>query len=119
MIKKYGIGLVALIIAIFAAAFTTPAKAPLGTKLFRYTPPGGSYAVADIQTKGNWNLVTSSPNCPSNVDQRACEMDVDQSQLNPDNSLKSSFSISASEYGSTGVGYVTNITAGTIHNTNF
>lgn len=119
MIKKYGIGLLALLMAVFAAAFTNPAHSPAGTQLFRYTPPGGSYAVPDIQNKANWSLVTGSPNCVSNVNQRACEMDVDQTQLNPDNSLKSSFTISASEYGSTGVGYVSSITAGNIHNTNF
>jgi len=119
MLRKYGIGLLALFIAIFAAAFTNPAPNPLGTKLFRYAAPGGSYAVPDIQNKSNWSLVTGSPNCPSDVDQRACEMDVDQSQLNPDNSLKSTFTISASQYASTGVGYVSSITAGNIHNTNF
>lgn len=119
MIKKYGIGLLALFIAVFAAAFTNHVDSPSATQLFRYTAPGGSYAVSDVQNKANWSLVTESPNCVSNVNQRACEMDVDQTQLNPDNSLKSSFSISASEYGSTGVGYVSSITAGNIHNTNF
>ena len=119
MFKKYGIGLLALLMAVFAAAFTNRANSPAGTQLFRYTAPGGSYAASDVQNKGNWSLVTGSPNCPSNVDQRACEMDVDQSQLNPDNSLKSTFSISATQFGSTGVAYVSSITAGTIHNKNF
>ena len=95
MFKKYGIGLLALLMAVFAAAFTNRTHSPAGTQLFRYSAPGGSYAVADVQNKGNWSLVTTSPNCPSNVDQRACEMDVDQSQLNPDNSLKSSLVASA------------------------
>jgi hypothetical protein len=118
MIKKYGIGLLALFIAVFAAAFTNHVDSPSATQLFRYTAPGGSYAVADVQNKANWSLVTGSPNCPSNIDERACEMDVDQSQLNPDNSLKPSFTITASEFESTGVGYVSSITAGNIHNKN-
>ena len=119
MLQKYGIGLLAFIIAISAVAFTNPANKNLDSKLFRYSAPGSSYSETNVQDKGNWTLVTSSPNCPSNVDQRACEMDVDDSQLNPDNSLKSTFSISASQYQSTGVNYVSGITSGTIHNKSF
>ncbi|HUZ58260.1 MAG TPA: hypothetical protein VMU83_05715 [Hanamia sp.] len=119
MIKKYGTGLLAIIIAVGAFAFTTPVNKNLGTKLFRYSAPGGSYSQPNVQDNGNWVLITGSANCPSNVNQRACEMDVDDSQLNPDNSLKSSFSISAQQYGSTGVFYVNGISSGTIHNKTF
>lgn len=116
MIKKYGTGLLALIIAFCAASFTNPANTPLGTKLFRYSAPGGSYSVTDVQNKANWALVTGSPNCPNNVPERACEMDVDDSQINPDNTLNSSFAISATEFQS-GISYVSGATSGTtIHN---
>jgi hypothetical protein len=117
MIKKYGIGLSALIIAFCAAAFTSPAKHPLGTKLFRYTVPGGSYSLSNVENKGNWTFVTGTPNCPSNFNAEACEMDVDDSQINPDNTLKSSFTITASE-SQPNVSYVSGITSGTIHNKN-
>ena len=116
---RYITSILAVIIAVGTVAFTTPGNKNLDSKLFRYSAPGGSYSAPNVQDKGNWTLVTGSPNCPSNIDQRACEMDVDDSQLNPDNSLKSTFSISASEYQSTGVNYVSGITSGTIHNKSF
>jgi len=119
MIKKYGTSLLAIIIAVGAFAFTNPLKEKLGTKLFRYSAPGDSYSQLKVQDKANWALVTGSANCPSNINERACEMDVDDSQLNPDNSLKSSFSISAKQDGITGVFYVSGITSGAIHNKTF
>jgi len=118
MLKKYGIGLMAFIIAVFAAAFTNPVPSRFGTKLFRYSAPSGSYSVANVETRGNWTFVTGTPNCPLNVDQKACEMDVDDGQINPDNTLKSSFTISAHE-SQPNISYVTSITNGTIHNKSF
>ena len=119
MIKKYGTGLLAIIIAIGAFAFTNPVNKKLGTKLFRYAAPAGSYSQSNVQNKANWVLVTGSANCPADFDERACEMDVDDAQLNPDNSLKSTFSISASQFQSTGVYFVSGISGGTIHNKTF
>jgi len=115
MLRKYGIGLMAFIIAVCAAAFTNPVPNHFGTKLFRYTAPLGSYSLGNVQTKGNWTFVAGSPNCPLNVDEKACEMDVDDSQINPDNTLKSGFTITARE-SQPNVSYVSGITNGTIHN---
>jgi hypothetical protein len=99
MIKKYGIGLVALIIAVCAAAFTTPITLkPLATKIFQYQAPAlNPYSQANVQKLSNWvETSLSGTTCNTNLD-RACQLEVDNSFINPDQTLKSSFMIVASQ----------------------
>lgn len=104
---RYLFGIFAVAFAFATVAFKTPEK-KYAIKLFRYTAPSGSYASSDVQNKSNWAYISSgSQNCPANVVQKACEMQVDAAQVNPDNTLKSTFSIPVAEYLSTGKFYVT------------
>ena len=100
MIKKYGIGLMALIIAFCAAAFTKPAGTshPLSTKIFQYQPPAlNPYSQANVEKQSNWAETSlSGTTCNTNLD-RACQLQVDDSYINPDHTLKSSFMIVASQ----------------------
>jgi hypothetical protein len=63
MIKKYGIGMMAVIIAVAMAAFTTPQKTHLAaTHVFEYTPPPmNSYSVQNVEATGNWEYVGEYP----------------------------------------------------------
>ena len=100
MLKKYGTGLLAIIIAAFAAAFTKPVEGnhPLSTKIFQYQPPSSNpYSEANVENRSNWvETSLSSTTCNNNVD-RACQLQVDNSFINPDQTLKSTFMITASQ----------------------
>jgi hypothetical protein len=100
MIKKYGIGFLALITAICAAAFTKPSglNHPLSTKIFEYQPPSTDpFSQANVENRANWAETSlSSTTCNKNLD-RACQLVVDQSFINPDHTLKSTFMIQASQ----------------------
>lgn len=57
MIKKYGTGLLAIIIAASLAAFTTPKKAALnGTHVFEFNS-ALSYSVANVTNPANWDYI--------------------------------------------------------------
>jgi hypothetical protein len=100
MIKKYGIGLMAIIMAVFAVAFTKPAAGsePLSTKIFEYQPPSTNpFSQANVENRGNWtetSLINTT--CNNNPD-RACQLVVDQTFINSDHTLKSTFMIQASQ----------------------
>ena len=99
MIKKYGTGLLAIIVAIAAFAFTKPvAHKPLATKIFQYQAPAlNPYSEANVEKQSNWAETTlSGTTCNTNPD-RACQLKVDDSFINPDHTLKSSFMIVASQ----------------------
>jgi hypothetical protein len=77
MIRKYGIGLLALVIAVAAVAFTKPEKKPFTSHTFYYVAPGGTdYSESSVENKVNWtsNLM-SPPTC--NGSNKACQIDVD------------------------------------------
>jgi hypothetical protein len=116
--KKYFSGLLALIIAIGATAFTNANKnvLPEGTKLFRYVPPALSpFSEANVENRANWVLVTGSAICEG-VNQKACELIVDDVHINPNNTLKSTLTIDALQFGQTGVFYVNQSSAAEIIN---
>jgi hypothetical protein len=99
MIKKYGTGLLAIIIAIGGFAFTKPATSkPLATKIFQYQAPAlNPYSQANVEKQSNWvETSLSGTTCNTNLD-RACQLQVDNSFINPDHTLKSSFMIVASQ----------------------
>jgi hypothetical protein len=96
--KNTFFSLLAVVIAIAAAAFTTATKSslPTGTKLFRYTAPGGSFSEANVENRANWVLVSGASICDE-VNQRACEFLIDESHVNDDNTLKSTVTIQATQ----------------------
>jgi hypothetical protein len=116
--KKYFSGLLALIIAIGATAFTNANKnvLPEGTKLFRYVPPAVSpFSEANVENRANWVLATGSSVC-DDVDERACELIVDDVHINPNNTLKSTLTIDAVQFQQTGIFFVNESSATDIIN---
>lgn len=77
MIKKYGIGLVAIIIAASLAAFATPKKATLnGTHVFEFNS-ALSYSVANVTNPANWDYIgeiSQNPMCQGS--NKACRLAV-------------------------------------------
>ncbi|WP_152269403.1 hypothetical protein [Agriterribacter humi] len=116
---RYLFGIFAIALAFAAISFKAPEK-KFATKLFRYNPPSSNpYSKPNVEDKSKWQYVTTSQNCPTNVNQKACEMQVtdNPSFINPDNTLSTSFSITASLYTGS-VHYVSAIPSGggTIYN---
>ncbi len=66
MLRKYGIGLLAVVIAVTMAAFTTPKKSHLtGTHVFEFNP-ALAYTVSNVSTSSNWEYIgeiSSDPLC--------------------------------------------------------
>jgi hypothetical protein len=119
MIKKYGIGVLAIIVAVAAFAFTKPSiHRPLATKIFQYQPPAlNPFSQANVEKLSNWTETTlGATTCNQNQD-RACQLEVDNSYINPDQTLKSSFMIVSSQAPS-GNYYVTGGNATDIFNRN-
>jgi len=78
--KRYLTGILAVIIAISAVAFTRPAK-NLDMVTFIYNPPTtGDYSQPSVQNKANWSAGTAS--CSGDLS-KACSLQV------PDNETTS------------------------------
>ena len=77
MIKKYGTGLLAIIIAASLAAFTTPSSKHLsGTHVFEFNS-ALSYSVANVTNQANWDYVgeiSQEPMCQGS--NKACRIAV-------------------------------------------
>lgn len=117
--KRYFFALMAVTLVLSAVAFKAPEK-KLATKLFRYNPPTTDpYSMANVQNKSRWQYVTDASVCPTNVNEKACELQVTDSPVyvNGDNTLSAGFSITATLY-SGSIHYVGGISSGggTIHN---
>jgi hypothetical protein len=111
--KRYLFGIFAVALAFTAVAFKAPEK-KLVTKLFRYNPPTSNpYSMANVQDKSRWQYVTDPQTCTVNNNQKACELQVndDPTYINPDNTLSSSFSITAALW-SGNIHYVSGISSG-------
>jgi hypothetical protein len=113
MIKKYGIGLVAVAIAITMAAFTAPKKSHVSaTHVFEFNS-SLAYTVTNVSNSSNWQYVgeTSQEPLCDNTPDKACRLAVTDAFVNnPSNpTALSGMTISASTSGS-GDAYVTGIT---------
>ena|SRR6185312_3759533 len=113
MIKKYGIGLVAVAIAITMAAFTAPKKSHVSaTHVFEFNS-SLAYTVTNVSNSSNWQYVgeTSQEPLCDNTPDKACRLAVTDAFVNnPSNPTGlSGMTISASTSGS-GDAYVTGIT---------
>ncbi len=71
--KQYITGIIAVVIAIGMAAFTAPAKKPLSTFTFRFTP--ATYTQPLVETNNNW--VSGASLCGGTAN-KACQMEVDE-----------------------------------------
>src|SRR5690242_14213643 len=61
MLRKYGIGLLAFIIAMASAAFTAPKKSHLtGTHVFEFDPTL-AYTIPNVTTTSNWKYKGETP----------------------------------------------------------
>jgi hypothetical protein len=61
MLRKYGIGLLAFVIAVGSAAFTAPEKSHLpGTHVFEFNPTL-TYTVANVSNSSNWEYIGETP----------------------------------------------------------
>jgi hypothetical protein len=69
--KRYLTGIIAIVIATGMAAFTAPAKKPLSTFTFRYTP--STYSQLQVQDNSNW--VSGASLCAGSAN-KACQMEV-------------------------------------------
>lgn len=113
MFRKYGIGLVAVVIAVTMAAFTAPKKSHVsGTHVFEFNS-ALAYTVANVTNSSNWQYVgeiSQEPLCDNTPD-KACRMAVTNAYVNnPSNpTALSGMTITASTSGS-GDAYVTGIT---------
>ncbi|HTD94926.1 MAG TPA: hypothetical protein VK644_13970 [Chitinophagaceae bacterium] len=84
MKKKYGIGLLAIIVAVSAAAFTIPSqapekKAPLGPFYFQFS--GTHSHESNI---ANWNEITQSQydnGACTGLNQKGCQLKTDQKDM--------------------------------------
>lgn len=113
MIKKYGIGLLAIIIAVGAVAFTKPGKGlkPFVNYAFHYTST--TYTQTEVQKNSNWSSgggsgcgSTQNIPCQMNVLSTYTHDDGSGTQvLNDANSGGSILSITA-VHGANGVDYV-------------
>lgn len=117
--NKYISGLLAIIIAIAAFAFTpSTGVKPLATKIFQYQAPAlHPFSQTNVQNRSNWVETNLSSTTCTEVDQKACQLLVNDADINPDNTLKSTFNIVASMSG-TDVYYVSGGSAAAIYNKN-
>lgn len=81
--KRYIASIIAVIIAAGAVAFTTPAKKPLATFTFRFTPT--TYTQPQVETNSNW--VSGASLCGGTAN-KACQMEVDEAYTHLDGSTR-------------------------------
>lgn len=78
--KRYLSGIIAVVIALSAAAFTMPAKEnkSLDSFTFYYLPPAANdYSINSVQDESNWKTAPSPmPQCGSTAN-KACSIVVD------------------------------------------
>ena len=105
--KQYITGIVAVIIAIGAAAFTMPKKfaGPLTSVTFYYQPT--DYSNIEVQKKGNWSSTVTPPTC-TGLQNKACKLVIDAAQTT--GGLLNSNIIAMPGDGGAGSGYVPNPT---------
>ena len=101
---RYLTGILAVVIAIGAVAFTTPSK-HFTMVTFTYTPPtSGDYSQPSVQDKDNWDPAPTSCQTGS---QRACTLEVNSTHTTGGGTeLSSDVSITAAEGSLPGKYYV-------------
>jgi hypothetical protein len=101
MLRKYGIGLMAFIIAVASAAFTAPKnKHFAATHVFEFKS-SLAYTVPNVTQPSNWQYVGESEPLCGGAD-KACRIAVTDDYVDNSTPMKlvSTFSISASTSGS-------------------
>jgi len=77
MIRKYGIGLLALIIAAASVAFTRPVKPTVDMYVFQFDGTN-AYSVANVSNTSNtyWKYIGKNVALCNNVNKKACKVEV-------------------------------------------
>lgn len=98
IMKNYFFGILAFVLAIGFAAFTTASKnRPSDTKLFKYNPPTQNpYSLINVTNPALWSFISEPENCPSGA-LKACQIEVDEMHVNPNNTLNSSVALEAEQ----------------------
>jgi hypothetical protein len=115
MLRKYGIGLMAIIVGVAMAAFTTPKKTNFAaTHVFEFTPPAmGGYSVDNVEATGNWEYVGEYPSeqlCSGS--NKACRVKVTDTYVdNPSDPQQLSGVTISATLASSGKAIVNGITA--------
>ena len=117
---RYLASIVAVLIAVGAVAFTKPETKvkPDATKIFQYQAPTlDPYSEANVENRSNWGITNLGSTTCSQLNQRACQLLVNTTDINPDNTLKSTLTIQAS-MSAPDVYYVSGGSAAAIYNKN-
>ncbi|HEY5463217.1 MAG TPA: hypothetical protein VIJ95_08170 [Hanamia sp.] len=117
---RYLTSILAVIIAVGAVAFTKPENKinPLATKIFQYqAPTSDPYSETNVESRSNWVITNLGSTTCSQVNQEACQLLVDATDINPDNTLKSTFTI-LTTMSAPNVYYVSGGSATAIYNKN-
>lgn len=113
MLRKYGIGLMAIIIGIGMAAFTAPKKTHLdATHVFEFDGLHNTYTVGNVQTTSNWKYVGEDELLCEGED-KACRIKVTDDYVDQSSTPMqlSGITISASNNPNSGEAVVSGITA--------
>ncbi|HEU0228656.1 MAG TPA: hypothetical protein VFQ86_13030 [Arachidicoccus soli] len=93
---------VALVLA--TSAFKEAPKDKSGDTLYTFeynAPATNPYSAANVENVANWSYTSGTPSCDAN-NQKACSIEVHSNYVNnpgaPSSTLKSNFSISATNY---------------------
>lgn len=105
--KQYITGIVAVIIAIGAVAFTMPKKSArhVTSVTFYYQP--SNYSSTEVPKKGNWSSTVTPPTCIG-AQNKACKLVIDAAQTT--GGLLNNDIIAMPGNGGAGSGYVPNPT---------
>lgn len=102
--KRTIFGFIAISLAIVFSAFTTVNKsANFATKYFAYAGP--NYTEANVENPANWVYIASQDPICNNTNTKACQIEINTTLVNPDNTLMSGVVIVSA--GSSSVYYVT------------
>lgn len=82
--KRYITGIVAVVVAVSTVAFTLPKN--YDNVIFTYE--GSDYLDASVKAPANWAYSPTHSMTCNGTNVRACEIEVDPSFVNPDNTLK-------------------------------
>lgn len=79
--KKNLFGLLAVVVAVGAVAFTTPKNTRFANVFFQYIPPSGTvYTEIAVENEANWVEVSDLTTGCNNFDRKACRIAVDDTK---------------------------------------
>lgn len=107
--KKYLLGILAVVVAVGTFAFTKPPKneKKFTDFIFQFDLANFPATQPNVQDPANWLLVSDTSGCTPLLQQKACKIRVAESDTEgTPRHLKSTADIDASQFGATGVYFV-------------